>query len=438
MIAQITHLLEAPHVDGDCIDATQLVLGVGEHAGHRVQRTGDQLGAAAPLLVGEFVQRRGRRPGLQLLGAAAFTGGARVRGGTLAVGGRVRRRRPVALQLLVEPHHRQRAARHVQARDELTHLGFDDLVAPLAQQPRHGAPDHEQFLVLGAAQSVQDDRETGGLRVGTIGEHAVDECVRERLGGGHGLVGDAGLPVDAQPHAHLALRHGEQRMVGAGHRAPVERHPQRAGRRVGCFGDPDHPGEIETLFGGGAGALEHREIACDAASFVFFPARCARDVVGDGEVVGVDPLAAQLRHRQTEVHHVAGVVAGGEQHTGVPVRGTGHRCRLLGRRRGEDVADDGAVGEPGSDSPAERRIVTRAAADDDGHLARPGAVGADDAAGYPGHIPRIRVEEAGEHVLGETGRIVVQLGHRRRSPESLSNRYTRSAAAVTVTCCSDS
>ena len=135
----------------------------------------------------------------------------------LAVGRGVRRCGPVLLELLVEPHHGQRAARHVEAGDQLADLGLDDRVAAFAQQPRHGAPDDEQFLVLGAAESVEDHRDSLRLGVGMVAEHAVDERGGQVGGRRHRLVGDARLTVDAEAEPILPVGHGEQRMVGAGH-----------------------------------------------------------------------------------------------------------------------------------------------------------------------------------------------------------------------------
>ena len=98
--------------------------------------------------------------------------------------------------------------------------------------------------------------------------------------------------------------------------------------------------------------------------------RGAGDVVGDEDDPGVDAVALQPLLSQGEVHDVAGVVAGGEQQSGAVGGGPADRVGLMGGRRGEDVADHGAVGEAGSDDAAERRIVPGSAADDDRDLAR--------------------------------------------------------------------
>ena len=74
--------------------------------------------------------------------------------------------------------------------------------------------------------------------------------------------------------------------------------------------------------------------------------------------LGVDALAAELGDGEPEVHHVACVVPGRQQHARVAVSGPCHRTGVFGRGRGEDVADHGTVGESGSDRSAEGWIVS--------------------------------------------------------------------------------
>ena len=118
------------------------------------------------------------------------------------------------------------------AGDQLTHLGFDDFVTPLPQQLRRLTPDDEQLFVLGAAQTIEDHRDALGARVEIVLEHPVDQRRGQLVGGGHGLVGDTGLTVKSQPQTHMALGHGEQRMVGTRQRAPIKGHTEGAGRGV--------------------------------------------------------------------------------------------------------------------------------------------------------------------------------------------------------------
>ena len=107
--------------------------------------------------------------------------------------------------------------------------------------------------------------------------------------------------------------------VNSGSSAPGRVQPSNATPRVrvaafAVSGHPDHAREVEAVLGRGARTLEDREIACDAAPLGLFALRGAGDVVGDCEVVRVDALAAQLGDGKPEVHHVAGVVAGRQQH----------------------------------------------------------------------------------------------------------------------------
>jgi hypothetical protein len=135
--------------------------------------------------------------------------------------------------------------------------------------------------------------------------------------------------VDAEADAHHAVGHCEQGPIGAGQRATVEGHPERAGRGVGRFGHPLYRGEVQPLLCRGARTLEHGEITGDTPPFRFLTLRGAGHVVGDGEVARVDALAAQLGDGKTEIHHIAGVVSRRQQDACVTVRSACHRCRLL-------------------------------------------------------------------------------------------------------------
>ena len=144
--------------------------------------------------------------------------------------------------------------------------GSTIVVAALAQQPATVPHTTNSSSYLVRAKAVENHGDSFGLGVRAVGEHAVDQGAGQIGGGRHRLIGDAGLAVDPQPHAHLPLGDGEQGIVGAGHGAPVESDAEGAGRGIGRLGDPDHPGEIQAVLGGGARALENGEIACDTAT----------------------------------------------------------------------------------------------------------------------------------------------------------------------------
>ncbi len=118
-------------------------------------------------------------------------------GDALAVRGGVSRGVPEGRQLVVEVDEGQRAAGHVQAGDQLTDLGIDDRVAGVAQQPGHGSPHHEQLLVLGRAEPVEDHPDAVAVVGGCLGEDAADELSGQVGRAGQLGLGDAGLAVDA-------------------------------------------------------------------------------------------------------------------------------------------------------------------------------------------------------------------------------------------------
>jgi hypothetical protein len=112
-----------------------------------------------------------------------------------------------------------------------------------------------------------------------------------------------------------------------------------------------------------------------------------------------------------EVQHVTGVPAEDEDHAGAVLRGAGHRADLLRGGGGEQVAHRCAVRHTGPDQPAEGRVVSRPAADDDGDCPRSAIHRAHHTALDATHSSRIRHHEAVQHLLGECGGVVEQTGH---------------------------
>ena len=365
----------------------------------------DDAGGPAPCL-------RGLRGLLLLLGLGGLLRGAHPlqRRRLLAVGRRVGIRGPQALELLVQPEQGQRRAAHVQARDELTDLGIDDLQPGFTQPRGDAAPQQEQLLVLGGAQPVDDHAHARAPVLRDVLEQRGHEHLRQTVGGGQLDVADAGLAVDAQAQAQVALRHGEQRLIRSGHGAPGEGHAQAAGARIRTAADALDLIEIETLGGSRPHGAEDREVTRDAAALV--------DLLGGGDVIGhhhdagVDALVVEPLGRDPEVHVVPGVVAEGQDHAAAAVGGLGHRVDLSGRGRGEDVADHRTGREAGADEPREGRVVPGAAADDHCHLGlalrQP-----HDAAGHLAQAVGVQVHEAVELIVAELGGVVEDRGHDR-------------------------
>ena len=81
-------------------------------------------------------------------------------------------------------------------------------------------------------------------------------------------------------------------------------------------------------------------------------------------IVAVGHLGGHL-----EVHHVALVVLDDEEHAGAGVDRLGRGEHLVGRRRGEDLAGAGRVEHAVADEAGVQRLVARAAARDQRHLA---------------------------------------------------------------------
>ena len=213
-----------------------------------------------------------------------------------------------------------------------------------------------------------------------------------------------GSPWMPSPTAIRPLRHGEQRLRLAGQGAAVEGDAERPGAVVGAAGQPLDLVEGRALLGGGAGDLEDREVAGDAAALLDLVRRGAPDVVGDQHGAAVDALGLQLVLGGVEVQHVTGVVAVAEQHPAALVGGLGDGVGPLGGRRGEQVAHGRAVGQAGADEAGEGRVVPGPAADHDRHrgLGRPR--GPDHAAGHGPHPAARGGDEALDQLVQEVGR----------------------------------
>ena len=121
----------------------------------------------------------------------------------------------------------------------------------------------------------------------------------------------------------------------------------------------------------GAGDLEGVDHAGDAAALLALLGRRGGDVVGEKHRRRFDVLHLDEVARHVEVHHVATVVAVEAQDAGALVRGADRVGHLLGRGRGEDVADGAGVEQSLAHVAREDRQMPRAAARDDADLAEP-------------------------------------------------------------------
>jgi hypothetical protein len=137
------------------------------------------------------------------------------------------------------------------------------------------------------------------------------------------------------------------------------------------------------------------------------------DVVGHEHDPGVDALGHQALLRDTEVQPVTGIVTERQHDTGAAVSRLGYPVHLLGRRRREQVTQDRAVGEPGTDYAAVGGVVTGPAPDNQADLAIQRSTRTDEAgrALDPVNVRRVRRRESADDIVLELGRIVVHVGH---------------------------
>ena len=219
--------------------------------------------------------------------------------------------------------------------------------------------------------------------------------------------------MNAEAEVHGSRLHGEQRIGGTGHRAPIESDTEGAGGIIRGNPDPFDIIDVRASVGGCRRAPEHGEVAGNATPLGDLVGRRAGDVVGDSEIPRVDALRSQLLHCEAEIHDVTGIVTGRQQHTATVVDGTRYRGCVLGGRRGEDIAHHCAVGESSTHDTAEGWVVAGSTADDHRRLTCRRRARSNHATGNTADIARVRVEKSLEHVLGERRWIVEQSGHDR-------------------------
>jgi hypothetical protein len=182
---------------------------------------------------------------------------------------------------------------------------------------------------------------------------------------------------------------------------------------------------------GGTGNLEHRHIAGHAAPSHNLFCRGACHVISDGQHANVDPFAPQPLGRRAEVEHIAGIVPEAQQNAAATMGAKGDIMHQPGRWRCEDIAGDGAIGEAGPDIAGEGRVVTAAAADDDGNLIWSRGCGAQDAARRRAHKPRMDGAEALKGLLRESLGRVDKMSH--DDLNLLAGAPSRALRAVVVT-----
>ena len=397
-------------VAGDRVDPAQL--GLFSHADglEEVQHPGDLLRDAAGLLArgGCLVG-----PGLPELGA---TGAFDLRHRAAVEGGGVHGGEPVLLELLVEEDQTHGHSGHVEAGDQLAHLGAHRGDVSGLEQLGDLRVDDEQLFVLHGAQAIHEHRGPALVAtldaLGLLGQEAFDQQRRDLVSRTDRLIAHARFAVDAQAHAHVARGHMEQRLGRAGQGGAVEGDAEGAGGVVRLPRDPLGLVQARAGLDRSARDLEHRQVAGDTAAVPVILGSVGDDVVADLDDPHVDAFGAQLLRRPAEVKHVPGVVAEAEDHAAAVLRVAGHRVDLRGRGRGEDVAAGRAVAHARAHPAREGGVVAGAAADHEGRLALRGLGRPHHAAVDDRDMVGVGRGEACDRLGREGGRIVEEVRHR--------------------------
>jgi hypothetical protein len=169
-----------------------------------------------------------------------------------------------------------------------------------------------------------------------------------------------------------------------------------------------------TALGGRAGELLGQHGRPDSTPARRVERVLHRDVVVDQHGLDRDAFVGGVLGGQLEVHHVARVVLDEVHDAGAAVHGLGRGEHLVGHRGGEHLAGAGGVEHAEADEAAVQRLVARAAAGDQGDLARPRRVGAHDDLRFvfdAQDVP-VRGREADERVLDRALGVVEELAQR--------------------------
>jgi hypothetical protein len=204
----------------------------------------------------------------------------------------------------------------------------------LVEQWPERLPEHEQLLVLGGAEPVQDHCRAGlsGSRRRPFRQQRLQQHTGQLARRDPFHRKDSRLAVNAEAEVHVAGFNLEQGLCLAREGAAVERDAEAHGRRVGLAGNRLDLVQRVPAIGGSAGDLEDHEIADHTPPFRALLLRRGCHIVGDQHGAAVDAFGAEALLGGAEVHHVAGVVAETEQHARATVECLPGAVGLLGCR----------------------------------------------------------------------------------------------------------
>ncbi|CAJ3750253.1 Uncharacterised protein [Burkholderia pseudomallei] len=309
-----------------------------------------------------------RRPLRRAVGRAGF--GARhanVPVHRAAAGPRARLRRRVEQleQVVVQLEQRNRATRHVERGQEGARPCTRHLDAAPAQAVVRRAQHDAELHVGRRAEPVHEQRDPVAARDRLIVDDRRDERFGQRVGRHRRRALYALFAVYAQPELDFVIGQAKAGLLGARHRAAVERDAHRAEPRRRRVRGGGHLRQREAALGGRAGELVHEHGAGDAAAAPALGERAQRHVVRDDDDLDRNAVRARELGRETEIEAVARVVLHDEQRAVRARRRANRGEHRVGGRRREDFAAHGRAQHSRADIAAMRRLVAAAAAGDD-------------------------------------------------------------------------
>src|SRR5829696_8031026 len=316
----------------------------------------------------------------------------------------VARRLEVALHLVIQLEQRDGEARHLQRGHVIPDVGHaPDLYALALEHVGHVGVRNVELHEWGAAHAVDHHGHLGARKVHRVAQDSCQHLVDYPIGGLDVLALHAGLAVDAYPDLHLLLADLEDGLPALGRGATGQRHPHGTHACVDPLGQFFYSCQVLAVVGGGAADLVHEDGAGDAAPATGIGRVLDCHVVVGHDVVGLDALGLGKLAGHLEVEHVAGVVLDDVEDAGPAVDGLAGLEHLVGGGAREHGAGAGRVEHAWSDVTAVGRLVARAAAGDEGDLARNGSVGPDDYVYFGEDPDQAPVSElhAPEHVLDD-------------------------------------
>ena len=228
--------------------------------------------------------------------------------------------------------------------------------------------DDEQLHKRRCACAIDHDSNLRTIII-NIPQDLLQQHIRYLIRCLHGFPVGSRLPVDADSHFHLIIRQFKSRL-------------SRCGNRTRLGGSAHGPHIINDLLGNGLHLVQGSPFLCQGARDFMYENGSGhasaphgiktvldRHIIVGHHMLNRDSLHLGHLSSHLKVHHVAGIVLHNHQHACVRCNRLDALINLVRGRGGKHGSCNCRIQHPGSHEPAVRRLVSAAAAADQGNLA---------------------------------------------------------------------